>query len=132
VIPIPAGLLIKAGALAAILAIGFSGGCAVRGKWDEDAIAKKDAALSSASAALLSAKSAIEEINQEAEKRIASSIKQASEAKAAEKIAVEANAASAKRADQFADRLAKAGKSKSDCAALLAMDLEKVCGVKSR
>lgn len=131
-IPIPTGLLIKAGMLATTLAIGFSGGCVARGKWDESAIAKKDAALSSASAALLSAKSAIEEINQEAEKRIAASVKQASEARAAEKIAVEANAASAKRADQFANKLAKAGKSKPDCGALLAMDLEAVCGVKSR
>lgn len=131
-IPIPTSWLTKAGALAAILAIGFSGGCAARGKWDEAAIAKKDVALSSASSALLSAKSAIEEINREAEKRIAASIKQASEAKAAEKIAREASTASAQRADAFAKRLAAAGKGRPSCAALLAMDLESVCGVRSR
>lgn len=130
--PIPTSLLIKAGAIAAALAIGFSGGCAARGKWDAAEISKKDAALSSAATALLSAKSAIEEINAEAARRAAEAAKQAADSRAAEKIAREANAASAKRADQFADRLAKAGKSKPDCASLLAMDLEKVCGVKSR
>jgi phage-related tail protein len=75
---------------------------------------------------------AIRDINAEAEKRIAASVKQEADSRAAEKIAVQANAASAKRADLFADRLAKAGKAKPDCASLLALDLEKVCGVKSR
>lgn len=131
-IPIPTSLLIKTGSVAAVLAIAFMGGCQAQKRLDAGAIAKKDAALSSAATALQSAKSAIEEINQEAEKRIAAAAKQAADSRAAENIAVEANAASAKRADLFADRLAKAGKSKPDCASLLAMDLEKVCGVKSR
>lgn len=129
---IPADLAIKLGAAGLALAFAFGGGCSVQKRLDAGAIAKKNEALSAAATALLSAKSAIEEINQEADKRIAASIKQASDSKAAEKIAVEANAASAKRADLFADRLAKAGKSKPDCASLLALDLEKVCGVRSR
>lgn len=131
-IPIPTAVLIKAGAVAAVLAVAFTGGCQVQKRLDAGAIAKKDAALSSASTALLAAKSAIEEINQEAEKRIAAAKKQEADSRAAEKIAQEANAASAKRADKFAGQLAKAGKSKPDCAALLSMDLEAVCGVKSR
>lgn len=131
-IPISANLLGWAGSIAIGVMVGFGGGCVARGKWDAAEIAKKDAALSSASTALLSAKSAIEEINQEAERRIAVSIKQVSEAKAAEKIAREANASSAKRADEFAKRLAAAGKGRPSCGELLAMDLEAVCGVKSR
>lgn len=131
-IPIPANLLAWAGSIVIGAMVGFGGGCVARGEWDAAEIAKKDAALSSAAAGLLSAKSAIEEINQEAENRIAASIKQASESKAAEKIAREANDASAKRAEKFAVKLAQAGKAKPDCATLLAMDLEAVCGVKSR
>lgn len=131
-IPIQSAFLPKLAGIGILALMLFSGGCWTQRKLDAEQIAKKDAALSSASTALLSAKSAIEEINEEAEKRIAASIKQASESKAAEKIAREANDASAKRAEKFAVKLAQAGKAKPDCATLLAMDLEVVCGVKSR
>lgn len=131
-IPISSTLLPKLTGVGILALMLFSGGCWTQRRLDAGAIAKKDAALSSASTALLGAKSAIEEINQEAEKRIAAAKKQEADSRAAEKIAQEANAASAKRADKFAGRLAKAGKSKPDCAALLSMDLEAVCGVKSR
>lgn len=131
-IPIPSTFLPRMAGVGVLALMLFSGGCWTQRKLDAGQIAKKDAALSSAATALLSAKSAIEEINQEAEKRIAAAAKQAADSRAAEKIAVEANEASAQRADKFKAQLAKAGKTKPDCAALLAMDLEKVCGVKSR
>lgn len=131
-IPITPGLLLKGVAAALLMAIGLFGGCSLQKRLDSAEIERKNTALSSASSALLSAKSAIEEINREAYKQLAESKKQESEARAAEKLAREANEFSAKRADAFEKRLAKAGKSKPDCAQLLAMDLEAVCGVKSR
>lgn len=131
-IPISPAFLLRVGIVAVLLGVGFFGGCTVQKRLDSADIERKNTALSSASSALLSAKSAIEEINREADKRLAESKKQESEARAAEKLAREANEFSAKRADAFEKRLAKAGKSKPDCAQLLAMDLEAVCGVRSK
>lgn len=129
---IPAGLAIKLGAMGLALAFAFGSGCSMQKRHDAGSIAAKDSLIQAAAISNKVMGDAIRDINAEAAKREADAAKQAADSRAAEKIAVEANAASAKRADLFADRLAKAGKSKPDCASLLALDLEKVCGVKSR
>lgn len=110
----------------------FGAGCTVQKRIDATAIVQKNAALTAAATALRASGDAIAQINAEAAKREAAAAKQAAESRAAEKMAMEANANSAKRALAFEKRLSAAGKSKPDCASLLALDLEKVCGVKSR
>lgn len=129
---IPSDLLIKLGAAGLALAFAFGGGCSVQKRLDAGAIAGKDALIQAAAISNKVMGDAIRDINAEAEKRIVASAKQATDSKAAEKIAIEANANSAQRADAFAKRLAAAGKGRPSCGELLALDLEKVCGVKSR
>lgn len=129
---IPADLAIKLGAGVLALGMSFGLGCSVQKRLDAGAIAGKDALIQAAAISNKVMGDAIRDINAEAAKREADAAKQAADSRAAEKIAVEANAASAKRAEAFEAKLARAGKSKPDCASLLALDLEKVCGVRSR
>lgn len=129
---IPADLAVKLGIAGISLAFAFGSGCSTQKRLDAGAIAGKDALIQAAAISNQVMGDAIRDINAEAARREAEAVKQAADSRAAEKIAIEANAASSRRADLFAGKLAKAGKAKPDCASLLAMDLEQVCGVKSR
>ena len=129
---IPQAMLAKLIGYGLVTALIFGAGCTVQRRLDAGTIAGKDALIQAAAISNQVMGDAIRDINVEAAKREAAAVKQAADSRAAEKIAVDANAASSRRADLFAGKLAKAGKAKPDCASLLAMDLEQVCGVKSR
>lgn len=130
--PLPYGQMLKWGGVAAVLLAAFIGGCRTQKKMDKAEISRAETALQASGAALAAASSAIVDINQEAERRLAEAKRQQKASAEAAKVADAAKHDAEARAQRFSDKLSQAAKRKPDCAQLLAMDLEAVCGVSSR
>ena len=135
---IPTGLepylgAIKWGAILLICALliggGMKAGCTHATNKSAKTIAQKDAALAASAESLRAAGVALRAVNAEAERKIAEA-KEGEKANKAAAIAAEA----ARRAEEarnkdFAERLARAGRAKPGCAAILSVDVQKECGL---
>lgn len=124
----PYAALIKWALIGIILSAVFISGCNHGKNKSAEKLAKKDATITNVTKSLKGAAKVLIDINAEAKRRIAAEKKAKADAlKAGAAVAAEKEQMQ-KRIDSYEKKL-KFAKRKPDCAALLAMDVEKTCAL---
>lgn len=124
----PYAALIKWALIGIILSAVFISGCNHGKNKSAEKLAKKDATITAITKSLKGAANVLKEINAEAERRIAAEKKAKRAAEKAGAVVAAEKQQMQKRIDSYEKKL-KSAKRKPDCAALLAMDVEKTCAL---